>query len=266
MPMPARNQRYLVPVAASDDDFVRVGNPDGLSAKQEAFCVHYAEHGNQAAAYRQAYTVDNEMMPQVIWASASRLASLPHIKVRLQELQQQKALEMIVSVREALMWRLDIATADPNEVAYVAKRACRYCYGVDFKFQWTDDDEYMQACMKAISDGDRPPDDVGGYGYSRAHEPVATCPHCLGDGNPESVINDTRKLTGKARKLYKGIDYKNGSLVVLLHDQAKAWDDVCRMLGAFKDNLSILTPPGSQKIPEGLSEQDTARAYLKMLS
>lgn len=256
--------RKLYVKVVPDDDGTVAG--ETCTAKQDAFARAWAETGNQAAAYRIAYNVHERTLPGTVWSYASRIASLPCVRKKAEEYRQQIALETIVTVRDALQWQLDIATADPNEVAFIAQRACRYCYGQDHRYQWIDDDEYTKACVEAMDDGLVPPTDEGGYGYTRALDPHDDCPACLGEGLAESVIRDTRKLTGKARKLYKGADYKNGQLVVLMHDQQKAWENVCRMLGAFNDKLQLLNPAKlPEKLPEGLSEQDTARAYLAML-
>lgn len=259
-------RKIYVSTPATDDDSGSVG--EQCTPKQEAFARAWAETNNQAAAYRMVYTVHERTLPNTVWACASRLAAVPCVRKRADEHRQQLALETIMTVREAFAWQIDIATADPNEIAYVAKRACRHCYGIDHAYQWKTDDEYMTACVEAMDAGKIPPTDEGGYGYTRGADPALDCPHCLGQGTPENVINDTRNLTGKARKLYKGIDIKNGELVVTMHDQSKAWEMACRILGAFNDKLDLRTPADRQnatRIPEGLSEQDTARAYLSML-
>lgn len=259
----ARHSKNLV-FSVPDDDGLTVG--ETCTAKQERFAQEWARTGNKAAAYRLAYDVHPRTAPGTMWAYASRISSIPCVQKRFHELQQQSALETIISIQEALQWQIDIATADPNEIGYVAKRACRYCYGENHRYQWVDDAEYLKACIEAIDSGGSPPSDEGGYGYTRALDPAVTCPQCLGDGIAETVVNDTTKLQGKARKLYKGLDFKNGEWVVLMHDQAKAWEMACRMLGAFNDKLQ-LTPPGSKsKTLEGpLTEQEAARSYLALI-
>lgn len=267
--METARRRVLVSTPAPDDDSGTVGESGQCTVKQDNFARALAETGNASAAYRIAYNVHEHTMPNVVWASASRLAALPHVKKRIQEIQQQLVLETIVSAREALQWQLDIATADPNEVVYVAVRACRNCHGIGHKYQWVDEDEFIVACAKTMDEGKVPPDDVGGYGYSRGASPALDCPNCLGAGLQETVIKDTTKLTGKARKLYAGAKQdRYGQIEVKLHDQKAAWEMVCRMLGAFNDKLDLRTPAerkGATKIPDGLSEQETTRAYLAML-
>lgn len=255
--------------AAPDDDAAATVGIDGLTSKQERFAQEWARTGNRAAAYRIAYNVGPKTLPGTVWGSASRIATLPAVAKRHAELVQEAAMQTVVSIHEALQWQLDIATADPNEIVSVAIRCCRHCYGNDHAYQWIDDDEYVKACITAIDEGKaEAPTNEGGYGYLRALEPVVTCPHCLGAGIHETVIHDTTKLTGKARKLYKGAKQDRfGAVEVFTHDQKAAWEMVCRMLGAFNDKLD-LDPKNkgkSTKLPDGLSEQEAARAYLDML-
>ena len=58
-----------------------------LTDKQEAACQAYIEcNGNQSEAYRQAYDAEN-MAPETLWKEASILFNLPHVTVRVIELQ-----------------------------------------------------------------------------------------------------------------------------------------------------------------------------------
>lgn len=254
---------------AVDDDFDKAFASDTLTPKMERFAQAWARTGNKAAAYRDAYNVHPNTLPNSVWASANKIASLGKVQRRYDELQRAAALETIVSIRELLQLEWDIATADPNEISYIAKRCCRYCYGVNHRYQWVDTEEHFEACVKALDEGQKTPSDAGGVGFTRAREPADDCPQCLGLGIDETVMNDTRKLTGKARRLFKGLDYKNGQWVVQLHDQTKAREQVGRMLGAFKDaGIDMRTPAEKSqgtKIADGVSEQEAARQYLGML-
>lgn len=253
---------------ATDDDCGNVGEDGGCTIKQDAFALALAETGNQSAAYRIAYSVSENTALHTVYNAASRVANLPHVRKRTDEYRQKFALEATFNVQQVFQWRLDIATADPTEVTYVAARSCRYCHGADHKYQWTDEDEYLAAMAKALDEDKPAPSDQGGYGFSRALEPASDCPKCLGDGVPEVVINDLRKLTGKAKKLIAGIDYKNGIPIVKFHDQAKAWDDVMRMLGVHREIL-IATPKKDAavaQLPENATDQDALRHYLSVIN
>lgn len=263
--------RAYVTTPAPDDD-ANVGG-EKLTAKQEAFAQAWAKTGNQSAAYRIAYSVHERTLPNTVWASASRIAALPKVEARYKVLVQQAALETLVTVREALAWQLDIATADPNELTRVVLRNCRHCRGVGFAYQWRDMDEYLAECVKALDAELDPPADGGGYGFNGALEPVPACPHCLGCGVPQTIVADTMKLTGKARKLYAGVEEDRfGAIKIKMHDQDAAWERVCRMLGAFKDSLDLRTPEERAKaesraaLPADLTPETAARAYLQLLA
>lgn len=268
IPMNTPNQELITADEQRGDS---VGDGErACTDREEHFAREWVRTGNKAAAYRLAYNVAPTTLPGTVWTEASRVANRPRVQARYNELQQQASLEMIVTVQEVLKWHLDVATADPNEIAYNAQRACRYCYGDGHRWQWVDDYEYADACAKAM-DERKPymPSDDGGYGYTKFKSPHPECPKCNGHGFSETVTNDTRFLSDKARKLYRGIDIKNGEHVVMLHDQQKAWDNVCRILGAFNDKLDIGLLLGKRadagRIAEGVSEQEAARQYLEFL-
>lgn len=266
MGRPVNKLAYEIP----DDDYVpsMAATPCDLplTDKQENFAREWARTGNKAAAYRLSYNVGANTAPNTVWVNSSRIADRPGVVKRFNEHLQAAALETLCTVQEALAWQLDIATANPNDIGYVALRACRHCYGIDGAYQWIDEDEFTRAAMVAFDEKRDPPNEAGGYGYTRARDPEPTCAHCLGAGISETVINDTRKLTGKALKLFKGVDFKNGQWVVTMHDQGAAWERVCRMLGAFNDKLQLGLPKGPAKALEGeMTEQQAARAYLTLI-
>lgn len=266
---PVENTRQQLAVASDDDAHV-VG--DKLTDKQELFARAWAETGNKAAAYRKAYNVHARTLPQTVWESASRVAALPHVQARYRVLHEQAALETLFGVRELFAWCVDIATADPNEIVRVVARCCRYCYGQRHRYQWKDNDEYTAACVEALDKEETPPLDEGGYGFNGALEPVLTCPHCYGVGHEQTIISDTTKLTGKARKLYAGAEQDRfGAIKVKLHDQDKAREMAGRMLGAFNDKLDLRTPEerakaeASAKLPDNLTAETAAKAYLQLV-
>lgn len=263
-----KNLAYVVTPAPDDDSHVAA---DALTAKQEAFAQAWARTGNKSAAYRIAYDVHPRTLPNIIWASASRLSMLPKVEARYKELQQQAALETIMSVREAFAWQVDIATADPTEISWVVARNCRYCRGVGHAYQWKDENEFITACVVALDSQASVPSDSGGHGFNGALEPVCTCTHCFGVGYRETVIADTSTLSGKARKLYAGAKMDRfGAIEVKTHDQKAAWEMVLRMLGAFKD-ADLRTPAERAnedagrraKMAENITVDNAQKEYLK---
>jgi phage terminase small subunit len=263
-----------VATPAPDDD-AHVGDADSpCTPKQDLFARVLAETGNQAAAYRSAYNVRERTLPNVVWVSASRVAALPQVRARVRHYQDLATLDTIMSVRELFQHCVDIATADPNELSYVVHRNCRYCHGVNFGYQWKDEAEYIDACAKACEDtkGATLPTEAGGFGFQGAAEPNPICPHCYGVGEAVTIIADTTKLTGKARKLYAGAKQDRfGCIEIKTHDQDKAREMVGRMLGAFNDKLDLRTPTeraaaeAKTRLPDNVTEEQAAKAYLTLL-
>jgi phage terminase small subunit len=273
MEKPRNVLSYVTTPADDDDAHLAVG--DTLTAKQDLFARVLAETGNQAAAYRKVYNVRPRTLPNTIWVNSGRIAALPQVRARVRHYQDIATLDAIMSIRELFQHCVDIATADPNEISRVVHRCCRYCHGHNFKYQWKDDEEFLDASIKYAEDK-RPtgnaPSDEGGYGYTGHIEPNPICPHCYGVGEVHVVIADTTQLTGKARKLYAGAKQDRfGCVEVKLHDQDKAREMVARMLGAFDDKLDLRTPEeraraeAKTKLPDNVTEDQAAHAYLELL-
>lgn len=251
------------------NDEVIVGKSGTPTTRHIVFAEAWARTGNKTVGYMEAYQPDPLTAPGSIYAAASAVSKHPAVQQRYDEIMQQRALELVVDIREALQWQFDIATADPNDIMYVVHRACRNCYGFEHKYQWKDADEFLQECVRAMDEKKMPPTDEGGYGYTKALDPASDCPECLGQGQIDVITNDTTKLEGKARKLFKGIEYKNGAWVVQMHDQQKAWELVCKMLGGFDDKLfdELNKRRKNNSYPaEFTSEADAARAYVSLMS
>jgi hypothetical protein len=64
----------------------------GLTDKQEAFCQAIMAGATFSDGYRAAYRADG-MVPNSIWNAASRLASDPKVRGRLEQLAEQKEAE-----------------------------------------------------------------------------------------------------------------------------------------------------------------------------
>lgn len=254
-----------------DDGHLAVG--DTLTPKQDLFARVLAETGNAAAAYRKTYATSDRTLPQTVWAAASRIAALPQVRARVRHYQDLATLDTIMTVRELFQHFVDIATADPNELCYVVHRNCRYCHGIDFNYQWKDEAEYIEAAARSCEDETATmPSEAGGYGFQGAAEPNPICPHCFGVGEAHTVVADTTKLTGKARKLYKGAKQDRfGCIEIQTHDQDKAREMIGRMLGAFNDKLDLRTPEERAKaeaktrLPDNVTEEQAAKAYLQLL-
>ena len=161
------------------------------------------------------------------------------IAKRKEELASAAAVTPELVLRE---W-LAIATADPNELCQVRKTCCRYCWGYDFHYQWTEG-EYHRALQSALaSEPPKPaPDGAGGFGYDQNRDPHPDCPECGGLGVLVDWLADTRKLSGKARKLYAGVKRTQHGVQVLMRDQDAALTNLAKYLGMLIDRKELSGP------------------------
>jgi phage terminase small subunit len=246
----------------------RIDHGVPLRERYERFCGHFVESRNPMQAFRLSFVVDKTTTSQWVHEQAQKLLADPSVAARVQEMRDTAAAQTIVSVRELMQDWHDIATADPNEIVSHVREACRFCYGVDHRYQWKNELEYAEACDQALREkAPVMPDMSGGFGYRPDVEPVLTCPCCFGRGEGRTLIHDTTKLSGPARKLYAGVKETRSGVEVQLHDQQKARESLARILGAFKDGGLPVTPatPVSVPITPAMKEQDAGRAYLRLV-
>lgn len=240
---------------------------DTLTAKQEAFAMYYTEYRNATTAYRMAYDVGRDTKPTTVHRSATLLLAHPDVAARIEELRALAESGTIMRARELLGDLLDIATADPNEIIAHRTVNCRHCRGVGYAYQWQDAEWSIQAAI-ALDAEQPPPRDDGGFGYDPTLPPVATCPHCYGSGIRVADVANTNELTGKARKLYKGIEMKaDGSIKVLMHDQADARKELAKIFGIYADGkgrgIDLTAPPA--ELSQDATAEDASVAYLEMV-
>lgn len=255
------------------DDQEAVDAATGLTAKQERFARIWANTDNQSTAYRGTYMTSAKTLSNTVWRNASIIATLPAVRARYNQLREQAANETLMSIREAFQWQVDIATADASELVRVVVDNCRHCHGIDYGYQWRDENELFEAQQEARTRKQPEPESSGGFGFVGNLEPNAACPHCYGRGVERVVIADTSTLSGKAKKLYAGAkqDKKTGKIEIQMHDQAAAWDKVIRMMGAYNDKLDIRTPEqrraeaAQRVLPDDVTAEDASKAYISLL-
>jgi len=238
----------------------------------EQYAAAYVETRAWNAAYRRLHDCSN-MKPGTVNANAAALADYPGVRARVRELLTEAAQRTIVTVAEVLERNMMLATADPSKVVGVKRFACRHCHGLDNEYQWRTQDEYTMACAAeldlAVSMKRLPklPSDAGGFGYSLHRAPNPECETCGGIGDARVMIVDPETLTGGERLLFKSCKQDRfGAITVELHDQQKALQEVARILGAYKDSLSV-TPkaPPPAEIPADTPRERIADAYLQLI-
>lgn len=210
-----------------------------LTAKQKFFVKEYLIDLNATqAAIRAGYSAKtaNEI-------GAQNLAKLS-IQAAIQKALDKRAAKVEASAELVLQHWMDVAQADPNEIIHFRRVCCRHCFGFGFEYQWIDEAEYEQAVSTAqmmAKEGKPPqiPSNAGGYGFDPVIRPHPKCPQCHGEGHGQLFASDTRDLSPQAKKLYAGAKYTANGIEFKMHDQDKAWENIARHLGMYKDELKL---------------------------
>jgi hypothetical protein len=222
----------------------------------------------QGEAYRLAGLAGLQTKPSSVTEHACRLAARPDVSQRIRELRALAQHAAAVDLSERVQELRDIESADPSDLQY--HPACRYCFGVGNEYQWTAG-EFVEACEKAVADGVQPPTAHGGFGYDGSLHPNPACPRCFGAGAPHLYTADVTRLSGKARRLFKGFG-KNGE--VLYHDQMLARAQLSRIMGLDGNDPQAVARAAAAGAAVGaaagvefakLSPADRARAYSRII-
>ncbi|WP_072379981.1 terminase small subunit [Novosphingobium sp. NDB2Meth1] len=210
-----------------------------LTPKQQAFVNEYLiDLCGAKAATRAGYSAKSARRIAV------ELLEKPDVQAAIKLAMEQRSERTEITADMVLQHWFDLATADPNELVQYRRHACRYCHGDGHAYQWRDIGEFEEAKTKATQNKRAAPTDEGGYGYTTHAAPDPRCPRCDGDGVEKPFFADTRRLSAKGKALYAGIKQGRDGLEVLMHDPQKAWDNVARHLGMFKDRLELTGKDG----------------------
>ncbi|MFB5761039.1 terminase small subunit [Paenibacillus medicaginis] len=222
-----------------------------LTAKQKLFIKEYLVDLNATqAAIRAGYSAKtaNEQ--------GARLLANVSVQAAIQVAMDKRAAKLEITADMVLERWWAIATADPNDIIHLRRTCCRYCFGEDHSYQWTDEAEYERAVQAAIRDArlqseeqgkeiqPNIPSDEGGYGFDSPERPHPKCPNCRGEGVAGVHIEDTRHLSDKAKLLYAGLKTTATGIEIKLHDQGKALENVARHLGMFNDKVELTGKDG----------------------
>lgn len=150
---------------------------------------------------------------------------------------RKRAERVDVSIDRIAKYWLNLATVDPRSL--IPKGACRFCWGVDFQYQYTLPElrearrEHLTAQMKIKDQSRRVPfDEKGGDGYDRYREPNRECPACNGHG---VYMVDLDRLSEDQAALIAGYTVSPTGFVTLkLRDQSRAMENLQTLLGYVK--------------------------------
>lgn len=208
--------------------------PSGLLEWHERFCWRYASTLNATRSYMAEQP---DAKPNSAATEGWKLLQRPEIKARVAEVQADLRAAAEVDAKDVLRRLLSIATADPNELIEFRRTCCRFCYGIDHRYQHTQSEWDRQPRNKYF-------DERGGVGYDARKAPNSDCPECFGDGVGEVHVKDTRSLSPEALCLYAGVKVTKDGIEVKMHDQKAALVDIGKHLGMFTEKIDLTVTDG----------------------
>ena len=226
-----------------------------LTPLEERFAQLFISYNNATRAYVEAaqFTGPRHIARTHAWEMSNK----PHVRARVREYESAAAAATVIDY--AAILEHDRAIVEgyryADQITQHIHQCCRYCHGVDHKYQWIDFEEYLDALARVDDENVKRsefnqktlplPSEVGGYGYSPSVEPNLFCPRCEGRGNAVTVIADTTRLEGPARAIVKGMKVTNSGIEVLLHDVDKAKERLLRAGGILKDDTASAAAKGA---------------------
>jgi phage terminase small subunit len=218
---------------------------DTLNPMEARFVEEYVIDRNATGSARRAGYADSTASKE-----SHKLLNRPDVRKAIQLSEKAMMERLHISQDMVLKYWWDIATADPNEIVEYRRDNCRHCWGTAHGHQWADEEEFNQAMVRHQRDEDKataagkrfnrePPDGAGGFGFVKSREPNPSCPQCDGDGIGYVHIHDTRRLSVAARRLYAGMKEGKEGIEAKMHSQEKAWDNIAKFMGMFKERVEI---------------------------
>ncbi|HTU68245.1 MAG TPA: terminase small subunit [Steroidobacteraceae bacterium] len=237
---------------------------DGLTVRQQNFARIYAATGHAMDSYRAAYGCENSSRA-TIRVNASRLLHNPAVAARIRSLQEAAGARSLRDSQSLVAELEAVVDANPNELLCVWVGACRRCHGQGHKHQWTDADEFADACDAIVRENaglpatmQKPlPSCEGGFGYSFHADPSPDCPACHGIGLNKVRLQSSDAVSPAAQRLMRGVElHPDGSLKRLhTYDQFAMRVELHRLRGMHVDralnfNVNANVPSLKDLTPE----------------
>lgn len=245
-----------------------------LTDKQTKFAILVGIEGKtKSEAYRIAYGRPGASIERAA-NEGTAISRKPHVaKVIAHYREQRRAASLdrvTMGIEDLMRVYVAIALTDPNELVQLRVGCCRYCWGIEGKYQWRER-EYLTAVREweAKNEARRGPmpSIEGGLGFAAAAEPNPRCDDCGGEGVSRVVPLDTTRLSEGARHLYRGCQLTKEGIKIKFADKDKTLENIGRILGAFDDRVRLNLDnqlAELRKMPADPAE--AGRAYQQMLA
>lgn len=243
---------------------IRVGG-EWLDHKEAGFVTDYARHFNGTRAAESIGV--SRGAPAAV--SAHDYLRKPNVRNALRGLLEERRRRIEVDADQVARYWLDVAHADPRELSQVIYVPCRYCWGVDHQYQFTDGELRDSRQLHMSRQLARKPEDrvvfdeLGGPGYSTNRYPMRgpdwlgavervyshigrpvpegldtnsdhSCPECSGSGERRAWIADTRHLSPEAARLFGGVRVTRDSIEIKMRSQSDAMEKFEQLTGMVK--------------------------------
>ena len=215
--------------------------------RRQRFVKEYLiDLNGRCAAIRAGYAEANAR------TQASELLAIPALKAAVDAAIEKRAAKLEITAEKVLARMWAIATADSAELIELQHGACRYCWGLNHRYQWTPRElqaalrDFAMAQMEAESKGlqfSAEFDQAGGLGFDPRRDPNSKCPECFGRGVDLVVPKDVRDLSPTAKLLYAGVKTTKDGLEIKAHDQAAMLVNVGKHLGMFQTKVEHSNNP-----------------------
>lgn len=235
-----------------------------LGDKMRLFVAEYMRDLSATRAYMRVFT---SAKPGTARTEGPALLRLPEVQEAIQaemRARQQRAQLDADGVVDRLA---KMATADERELMELRVGCCRYCWGNDHRYQYTEAEmeraeaEHAAKVERDEAKGDF--DTAGGTGFNANDPPNPECPECFGDGRRRTVFKDTRYVSEGAAMLFAGIKETKDGIEVKLHSRAEALVQLGRHFGVFdKDNKRTVEVNAAEELRQFLEARGGSRLPL----
>ena len=205
--------------------------------------------------------VSSGVPPAGAHTAAYRVLHKPEVIGALSYLLVERRKRVDIELDEVVRYWFEMATADAREFNPLVWRCCRYCWGIDNQYQFTQAElraayQKHQAKFARLPAEKRPLfDEEGGIGFDSRKEPQRgqdwgdkandqhSCPECNGKGVPIIEEVDLSKLSYGASLIFDGIKVcRDGSVEFKLNNnRSKGMEEVAKLLG-MAPRRHIATP------------------------